>query len=126
MDVGTLSGSLSSSGSVVRLPNSEGARRVKPDVPSAAAEVERSTGQARPQEQHPPETVEEAVSAIQEFVQTVRRNLNFDLDDSSGRVVVKMTDAESGEVIRQIPSEEALKLAESLAEARSLLFEAKA
>jgi flagellar protein FlaG len=40
--------------------------------------------------------------------------------------MVKVTDAESGEVIRQIPSEEALKLAESLAEARSLLFEAKA
>ena len=52
-------------------------------------------------------------------------DINFSLDDSSGRVVVKVTDTKSGDVIRQIPSEEALKLAESLSEARSLLFTAQ-
>lgn len=124
MGVGTLQGSLSSSASVVRLP-ADGVRRVESDTAVKIAKTVPSTTQVE-REQSRPATVEEAVSAIQEFVQTVRRNLNFDLDDSSGRVVVKVTDAESGEVIRQIPSEEALKLAESLTEARSLLFEAKA
>ncbi|MBN0523686.1 flagellar protein FlaG, partial [Pseudomonas aeruginosa] len=52
--------------------------------------------------------------------------LSFSLDDSTGRVVVKVTDSTSGEVIRQIPSEEALRLAERLDEARSLLFKAEA
>ncbi|PAU54360.1 flagellar protein FlaG [Pseudomonas indica] len=66
--------------------------------------------------------LEDAVSSIQEFVQSVRRDINFSLDDGSGRIVVKVTDAASGDVIRQIPSEEALKLAESLSEMRSLLF----
>jgi flagellar protein FlaG len=70
--------------------------------------------------------VEEAVSSIQQFAQSIQRNLDFDLDDSSGRVVVKVTDGLSGEVIRQIPTEDALRLAESLEEVRSLLFEAKA
>jgi len=56
----------------------------------------------------------------------VRRNVNFSVEDSSGRVVVKVTDASSGDVIRQIPSEEALQLAESLDEVRSLLFKAEA
>lgn len=70
--------------------------------------------------------VEGAVSAIQEFVQSVRRNLDFRVDDSSGRVVVQVTDRESGDVIRQMPTEEALKLAESLDEVRSLLFKAEA
>ena len=70
--------------------------------------------------------LEEAVSSIQQFVQTVQRNLNFSLDDSTGRVVVKVTDGASGEVIRQIPSEEALRLAEGLEQARSLLFKAEA
>jgi flagellar protein FlaG len=69
--------------------------------------------------------IETAVGNIQEFVQSVRRNINFSLDESSDRVVVKVTDSVSGEVIRQIPSEEALKLAESLSEARSLLFTAQ-
>ncbi|QLF92469.1 flagellar protein FlaG [Pseudomonas sp. ABC1] len=72
------------------------------------------------------ESVEEAVSSIKDFVQTIRRDLNFDLDDSSGKMVVKVTDRASGEIIRQIPSEEALRLAENLEEARSLLFKAKA
>ncbi|RJG09864.1 flagellar biosynthesis protein FlaG [Pseudomonas cavernicola] len=70
--------------------------------------------------------VQQAVSTIAAYAQSISRNLSFNLDDSSGRVVVKVTDSVSGEVIRQIPSEEALKLAESLAEARSLLFKAEA
>ena len=72
------------------------------------------------------EEVEAAVATIQDFVQTVRRSLNFSLEEGSGRVVVKVTDAGSGDVIRQIPSEEALQLAENLSEVRSLLFKAKA
>lgn len=72
------------------------------------------------------EPVEQAVLSIKEFVQTIRRDLNFTLDDSSGRVVVKVTDGASGEVIRQMPTEEALRLAESLDEVRSLLFKAEA
>lgn len=70
--------------------------------------------------------LEKAVDNIQEFVQSVRRDINFSLDDGNGRVVVKVTDANSGDVIRQIPSEEALKLAENLSEVRSLLFQAEA
>lgn len=72
------------------------------------------------------EQVEGAVATIQDFVQSVQRNLNFAVDESSGRVVVKVTDADSGDVIRQIPSEEALHLAENLTEVRSLLFKAEA
>tara|TARA_R110002020_G_scaffold165700_2_gene353321 strand:- start:7373 stop:7771 length:399 start_codon:yes stop_codon:yes gene_type:complete len=67
-----------------------------------------------------------AVSDIQDFVQSVRRDINFQLDDTSGRVVVNVTEASSGDVIRQIPSEEALRLSENLSEIRSLLFEAEA
>ena len=70
--------------------------------------------------------IQGAVSTIQQFAQSVRRNLEFQLDDSSGRVVVKVTDGESGDVVRQIPSEDALRLAESLDEVRSLLFKAEA
>lgn len=72
------------------------------------------------------EQIEDAVASIQEFVQSVQRSINFSVEDGSGRVVVKVTDAESGSVIRQIPSEEALRLAENLSEVRSLLFEAEA
>ncbi|MNF76885.1 flagellar protein FlaG [compost metagenome] len=91
-----------------------------------AEEVSAQSQALREKQAEDREPVEAAASSIQEFVQTIRRNLNFNVDDSSGRVVVQVTDSESGEVIRQIPSEDALKLAESLSEMRSLLFKAEA
>ena len=96
-------------------------------VAAASVTDEQSTARPVPPAQDVSrEQVEDAVATIQEFVQSVRRNINFAVDDGSGRVVVKVTDSGSGDVIRQIPSEEALKLAENLSEARSLLFKAEA
>jgi len=69
--------------------------------------------------------LEKAVTDIQEFVQAAQRNLDFSIDDSTGRVVVKVIATETGLVIRQIPSEAALKLAQSLSDASSLLFDGK-
>lgn len=64
----------------------------------------------------------QAVSNLQAFAQSIQRDLSFSLDDASGRVVIEVRDQASGDVIRQIPSEEALKLMKHLEEARSLLF----
>ena len=69
--------------------------------------------------------LEKAVTDIRDFVQSTQRNLDFSIDDSTGRVVVKVIATESGEVIRQLPSEAALKLAASLSSASSLLFDEK-
>ncbi|MFJ3484463.1 flagellar protein FlaG [Pseudomonas sp. NPDC090202] len=66
-----------------------------------------------------------AVQEIQKFVQSVRRNLEFSIDEASGKVVVKVIASETGEVVRQLPSAEALKIADSLQNAHSLLFDAK-
>lgn len=70
--------------------------------------------------------VGEAVERIRTQMQTLQRNLNFSVDDSTGEVVVQVLDGDSGKVVRQIPSEEILRLAERLDEMRSLLFEATA
>lgn len=67
-----------------------------------------------------------AVQEIEKFVQSVKRNLEFSIDETSGKVIVKVIASESGEVIRQIPSAEAMKLAESLHNASNVLFDAKA
>lgn len=55
--------------------------------------------------------LQEAVRELNDYVQSVRRNLQFDLDDESGRSVVRVLDADTDEVIRQMPSEEVLALA---------------
>ncbi|MGB5827175.1 MAG: flagellar protein FlaG [Pseudomonas mandelii] len=72
------------------------------------------------------EKLKMAVQEIEKFVQSVKRNLEFSIDEPSGKVVVKVIASDSGEVIRQIPNEEVLKLANSLNDASSLLFSAKA
>lgn len=72
------------------------------------------------------EDLEKAVNDIREFVQSTQRQLDFSIDDSTGVVVVKVIATHSGEVIRQLPSETALKLAQSLSDAGSLLFQTNA
>lgn len=70
--------------------------------------------------------LETAVSNLQDMTQNIQRSLSFSINENTGRTVVEVTDKTTGEVIRQLPTEEALRLAESLDEMRSLLFTAQA
>ncbi|MEW9902817.1 flagellar protein FlaG [Pseudomonas putida] len=72
------------------------------------------------------EEVKSAVAEIEKFLKETRRNLEFSTDEESGRIVVKVIASDSGELIRQIPSEEALRIAHSLSDVKSILFDAKA
>jgi flagellar protein FlaG len=123
MDINAISG-LSHSGVVARPARADSAQQV--DSVRAATLVQADKPQPASPQVQGREPMEEAVSSIKAFAQSIQRDLNFSLDDSTGRVVVKVTDGVSGEVIRQIPSEDALRLAESLDEVRSLLFKAEA
>lgn len=66
-----------------------------------------------------------AVAEIEKFLKETRRNLEFSTDEESGKIVVKVIASDSGELIRQIPSEEALRIAHSLSDVKSILFDAK-
>lgn len=68
--------------------------------------------------------LEQAVKDLQAHVNTAQRNLEFSIDDSTHAVVVKVIATDSGEIIRQLPTEAALKLAQSLADGRSGLLDA--
>lgn len=63
--------------------------------------------------------VESAVGEVSEFVQSQNRNLNFSYNQDSNQSVVKVTDSETGELIRQIPSEEVLRLSERIKDLQS-------
>lgn len=60
--------------------------------------------------------VEQAVEEVQSFLQVQNRNLAFSIDEDTRRSVVTVKDTESGDVIRQIPSDEVLRLAERIKE----------
>ncbi len=65
------------------------------------------------------ETVAEAIVQFQEHVQNLRRELEFSFDEQSRRVIITVHDADTGDVVRQIPSEEFIKMARHLQETES-------
>ncbi|MFJ4111702.1 flagellar protein FlaG [Pseudomonas sp. NPDC089758] len=69
--------------------------------------------------------VKSAVAEIEKFLKASQRNLEFSTDEESGKIVVKVIATDSGELIRQLPSEEALRIAHSLSDVNSVLFDAK-
>jgi flagellar protein FlaG len=58
--------------------------------------------------------LEQVVRHLGQYVQSLKRDLQFSVDAASGRTVIRVVDAETGAVIRQIPSEEILALARHL------------
>ena len=101
---------------------------------SASAKVEKLDPQAKSQQaQETQESksatkaeVENAVTKLNDFVQTVQRNLQFNLDDTSGKTIITVVDKETSEVVRQIPDDVAIRLAQELQQSEPIsLFNAK-
>lgn len=65
--------------------------------------------------------IERAVRRLSETMSAAQRDLSFRIDEGSGRTVITVVDANTKEVIRQIPSEEMLALSEELRAASGLL-----
>ena len=58
----------------------------------------------------------DAISRVESLLQGQNRNLTFSIDEETKQSVVTVLDSDSGDVIRQIPSEELLILAERIQE----------
>lgn len=50
----------------------------------------------------------ESVARLQDHVQTLHRELHFRVDEVTGHTVVRVVDTTTGELVRQVPSQEAL------------------
>ncbi|MDH3645495.1 MAG: flagellar protein FlaG [Gammaproteobacteria bacterium] len=61
-----------------------------------------------------------AVDTVREFVADMQRDLQFTVDENSGRTIITVIDSESGKIVRQIPSEELLQIAETVASGGSI------
>jgi len=93
---------------------------------SPAAGRSEAGGQGQSQQEKAPEDLNKMVESLNQNLQVLRRDLQFSVDDTSGQTVVKVLDAETEEVIRQIPSEEVLDLQKRLEEAAGVIFRGKA
>jgi len=71
-------------------------------------------------------TIDKAAQDLQSYMKSSGRNLSFSIDQSTGYQVVRVMNASTGELIRQMPSPEFLKLAESLPQSNSGFINHKA
>lgn len=99
-----------------------GAPAASAQVPAAA--VAETMPQQQPASQ---EQLQRAMESVKEIVEAKAPNsLSFSIDDASGKTIVKVSDAQTGEMIRQIPSEELLDIARSLDKLQGMLLRQEA
>jgi flagellar protein FlaG len=81
------------------------------EAPEAAASKKEPVSQSK---------LDVAVESANEIGQMLKRTLKFSIDDRTERVVVKIVDEESGEVVRQVPPQEMLRIAAHLKQLREM------
>lgn len=81
-----------------------------------------STRERQQKEQPSEDQVKSAVEKLNEFVKTSASNLQFSVDKESGMRIIKVVDPETKDVIRQIPSEEAVEIAKAIGKLQGLLI----
>jgi flagellar protein FlaG len=92
---------------------------VKTAAPASAALQQQAATVAKPDLQ----ALEQAVRDLSESLNvTEPPQLAFSIDEATEKTVVRVTDASTGELIRQIPSEEVLAIARSLDKFQGLLL----
>jgi flagellar protein FlaG len=72
------------------------------------------------------EVIAKIAKQMESFVQSMGRELSFSIDQASGYSVIRVVNPQTGEVIRQLPSEELLKIAEMFDQTNSALINQKA
>ncbi len=70
---------------------------------------------ARKDEKYSSADIQQALATMNDYVQSIQRDLQFSIDDELDTPVIKVVDSKSGEVIRQIPDATLLELARALA-----------
>ncbi|MBY0341663.1 MAG: flagellar protein FlaG [Rhodocyclaceae bacterium] len=100
------------------------AAAVKTAAPAATAKAAVQTAPVAAPDR---KALEEAVRDMEKMINvTEPPQLQFSIDETTAKTVVRVTDASTGELIRQLPSEEALAIARSLDKMQGLLLKQQA
>ena len=66
--------------------------------------------------------LKEAVSLLNKQMVDTGRGLGFSYDESKASAVIKVSDINTGEVVRQIPSEDVLRIAHKIDDLKGILY----
>ena len=96
------------------------------DIVSKVASVEIKLVDLEKSSRPTKEAIAKAAADIQNFVKDMGRNLAFSIDETTGYNVVRVVNPETNELIRQLPSEELLKIAKNMKDLGNVLVNQKA
>ena len=69
--------------------------------------------------------IQQAIDQLNMRMQDMNRNVNFSVDQASGRDVVRVTNQNTGELVRQLPYEDTLQFMRNLDHMIGLIFDKK-
>ena len=64
--------------------------------------------------EYEPKDIQQAVADLQSFVQRLDRDLSFRIDESIDRSIITVRDANTNQLVRQIPAEEVVEIAREI------------
>ena len=96
-----------------------GVRRVRDEGSNAVPEATT----ASPAPSATPEVLEAAVAELKAYMEPHQLEPRLEVDDETRDVIVKIVEQETGELVRQIPPEEILKMRQRLQEYVGLLLD---
>lgn len=99
-----------------------GGEPVDAAVPKPAAARTQPGSDKTPSEPIDRAMLDQAVAKVSDLIKTTDAKLRLEVDDDTKRVVVKVFNEESGEVIRQFPAKEVLELAKYLSGSKGVLL----
>ena len=108
--------------SVAKSRRPEDAASGKELLPGGKSEQTAGNSEARVGEDSLSKTVDE----LNDYVQNLHREIQFSVDSESNQTIIKVIDANTGEVIRQLPPDEMMRLVKRLDELEGLLVREKA
>ena len=96
----------------------------KAAAPAAAVEVPARQAPAAP----PVEVrkIESVTRQIDSFLRSINKSVQFRVDQATGEMIVTIRDDSTGEVIRQVPGEDALRIAQRIEDQLSAMLDEKA
>lgn len=82
--------------------------------------------QKKAEESKDTDKLTDKVSKLNDYAQSVNREIQFSIHKETDQTVVKVIDSETEKVIRQMPSEQVLKIAESMENFSGMLLKEQA
>lgn len=95
-------------------PNSHATAAARPFVVSSLLPKSQAVADAESSSPDDGAMLDKAIEELNRYVAGSRTDLRFAIDKDAGQLVVSIIDAESGQVLRQMPSLEALRIARYL------------